>query len=163
MISSGILTLESINDSVRNKNKFQIPFTYIYLFSYGGRVHSAETPYHDKFRGKAKFQYGYGGVMAEANVNAPTWTLKDDKREVNFHQGILGGGLGAGIGGIKAKVSAGYDAVNSKIDLGNNVNIGFNLGLHADTGFDVGPSGFSAKVAGFGISVGCTHPSLTEH
>ena len=93
--------------------------------------------------------------MAEANMNAPTYTLKDDKREVNFHQGILGAGVGAGIGGVKAQFTAGYNAVNSKVDLGNNVNLGAKLGVHADTGFEFGPAGISAKVGGIGISFGC--------
>ena len=95
--------------------------------------------------------------MADANVEGSLFKFKDRKAEVNFHQGMLGAGLGAGIGGIKAKVSAGYDAVNSNVDLGNNVNIGANLGVGADTGFDVGLSGVSAKVARFGVSVGCTN------
>ena len=115
------------------------------------------TDYDEIYSGSAnaKAQYGLGGFMADANVEGSLFKFKDRKAEVNFHQGMLGAGLGAGIGGIKAKVSAGYDAVNSKVDLGNNVNIGANLGLRADTGFDVGPSGVSAKVAGFGVSVGC--------
>ncbi len=49
----------------------------------------------------------------------------------------------------------------AEADLGNNVKLGANLGPTVDTGVDFGLRGVRAKVAGFGISLGCTNEICT--
>ena len=65
-----------------------------------------------------------------------------------------GAGLGIGLGGVKAKVEAGIDVVNSKTKLSKNQEINWNLGVNVDTGFEAGVDGVTASVGGFGFKLG---------
>ena len=60
-----------------------------------------------------------------------------------------GAEVGAGAGGVVAKVGLGVDAVNMKAH-----GVQARIGVNVDTGFSAGPAGAEAKLGGFGVSVG---------
>ena len=66
----------------------------------------------------------------------------------------MGGGLGIGAGGAKAKLEAGVDVVDVNVKFSENQGMDANLGLNADTGFEAGVDGVSASVLGLGFSLG---------
>ena len=105
-------------------------------------------------RSSADAQFGLGGAIAEAGADARYLNYRDDSGSVDVLKGKVGGGLGAGAGGVKAKVSAGVDLVEAKAKLGKNQAVSANLGLNVDTGAEVGVDGVGVSVAGFGFSAG---------
>ena len=127
----------------------------------GAAAHKKGNHEAGRASAKAEAQAGPGGVIIEAGVDATGYNYDNDKVEVNVGHGRLEGGVGAGAGGVKAGFEAGVDAVNGNVDLGKNVNVGANIGLNVDTGVEFGVGGVSAKVAGWGVSVGCKNEVCT--
>ena len=68
--------------------------------------------------------------------------------------GKVEGGIGAGAGGVKAKVGAGVDLISSEAKFGKNQSVKTNIGLNVDTGVELGADGVGVSVAGLGVSVG---------
>ena len=62
-----------------------------------------------------------GGAIAEAGYDATCYSYgNDNEGRVDVVKGNLGGGVGIGAGGVKAKAEAGVDLVNSTAKIGKN-------------------------------------------
>ena len=68
--------------------------------------------------------------------------------------GYLEGGLGIGVGGVKAKAKAGIDIVSAEAKLSEHTSLKMNFGLNVDTGVEMGIDGIGGSVAGFGFAFG---------
>jgi len=102
----------------------------------------------------ADAELGVGGAIAEAGVSGTIFAKSNQDGVVEVGKAELGGGLGAGPGGVKAKVDAGVDLVRARGKIGENQEIKANLGLNANTGGEVGVDGVSATFLGWGGSIG---------
>jgi len=102
----------------------------------------------------ADAEFGVGGAIAEAGVSGTIYARNDPDGVVEVGKAELGGGLGAGPGGVKAKVDAGIDLVRSRTKIGENQELKANFGLNANTGGEIGVDGVSASFLGFGGSIG---------
>jgi len=102
----------------------------------------------------ADAEFGVGGAIAEAGVSGTIYSMNNQDGVVEVGKAELGGGLGAGIGGVKAKVDAGVDLVRARGKIGENQEVKANLGLNANTGGEIGVDGVSATFLGWGGSVG---------
>ena len=111
---------------------------------------------HTAYRGRAdaSAEFGVGGAIAEANADATVYSYGDDEAHIDVAKGRVGGGLGIGLGGAKAKLEAGVDAVDINCKFSENQGMDVNIGLSADTGFEAGMDGVSASFLGFGLSMG---------
>ena len=105
-------------------------------------------------RSSADAQFGTGGAIAEAGADARYLTYGGNAGSIDVIKGKVGGGLGIGAGGAKAKVVAGVDLVEVKGKLGENQAVSANLGLNVNTGAEFGVDGVGVSVAGLGFSVG---------
>ena len=65
----------------------------------------------------------------------------------------VGGGVGVGPGGVKAKANAGLTIVGLKAKLPKG-NLDVKSRVNADCGIDVGPAGVAVDVLGFGFNAG---------
>ena len=62
-----------------------------------------------------------GGAIAEANADATYYSYgNDDEARIDVLKGNVGGGVGIGAGGAKAKVEAGVDLVGTNVKIGEN-------------------------------------------
>ncbi|KAJ8281128.1 hypothetical protein GJAV_G00063850 [Gymnothorax javanicus] len=102
----------------------------------------------------ANAEFGLGGAIAEADADVTAYCYEEDDGKIEVAKGYVGGGLGAGAGGIKAKAEAGVDAVNVSAKLGKNQEMSVNLGLNVDTGVELGVDGVGVSFLGFGVSAG---------
>ena len=107
-----------------------------------------------KATASADAQFGLGGAIAEAGADATYLSLSDDKASLDVLKGNVGGGVGIGAGGAKAKLEAGVDVVSTEVKLGDKQSMNANLGLNANTGGEIGVNGVSATVLGLGASIG---------
>jgi len=105
-------------------------------------------------RSNADAQFGMGGAIAEAGADARYLTYKDDVGSVDVFKGKVSGGVGAGAGGVKAKLVAGVDLVEAKAKLGKNQAVSANLGLNVNTGAECGVDGVGVSFLGLGFSAG---------
>ena len=105
-------------------------------------------------RADAGAEVGVGGAIAEANADATVYSYQDDVAQIDVAKGHVGGGVGIGPGGAKAKVEAGIDVVDLNLKFSENQGVDASLGLNVDTGFEAGVDGVSASVAGLGVSLG---------
>jgi len=100
---------------------------------------------------KAKAEYGPGGAVASARASAAISQYKSDAVDLDVLKADGGGALGAGPGGVVAKVDLGVTILgitNKK----NGQTLEFRPNV--DTGLDIGPEGVNTSVAGFGFSIG---------
>merc|ERR1711915_271063 len=104
----------------------------------------------------ANAQVGYGGASAGANVGVEYYKMENNSGRVDVLNAGVGGGLGIGPAGAKAKVEAGVDLVKSTAKFGGGKELSANIGLNANTGFEAGAGAVSASVGGFGGSIGRT-------
>ena len=107
-----------------------------------------------KATASADAQIGLGGAIAEAGADATYLSHSDDKASLDVLKSNVGGGVGIGAGGAKAKLEAGVDLVSTKAKLGDRQSVNANLGLNANTGGEIGVDGVSATVLGVGASIG---------
>jgi len=99
--------------------------------------------------GSAHADAGPGGVIAEGEMSRTGYGYKDDNVHVQAMRLGFGAGAGVGPGGVKAKAEMGIDLAKVESE-----HISANVGFNVNTGFDVGPTGVGASVAGFGGSFG---------
>ncbi|XP_068723096.1 uncharacterized protein [Montipora capricornis] len=112
---------------------------------------------HTAYRGRAdaSAEVGLGGAIVEANADATLYSYGDDDAgRIDVAKGRVGGGLGIGPGGAKAKLEASVDAVDINCKFSEKQEMDVNIGLSADTGFEAGVDGVSASVLGFGLKAG---------
>merc|ERR1712156_618329 len=102
----------------------------------------------------AKAQVGYGGASADAKAGVGYFKMEDRDGRLDVLNGGVGGGVGIGPAGVKAKAEAGVDLVKSTAKFKGGQELSANIGLNANTGFEAGAGGVSASVAGFGGSIG---------
>ncbi len=95
-----------------------------------------------------------GGAIAEAGVNGAAYRNQTKKGSISFGEASVGGGVGLGLGGAKAKVDAKIDAVHTRVKLDDDVTMDARVGLNVSTGAELGPAGASVSFLGFGVSVG---------
>ena len=94
------------------------------------------------------------GAIAEAGVDVAVYRNQTEEGSISFGEASLGGGVGLGLGGIKAKGDAKIDLVHAAAKLGDIGTLDANLGLNVSTGVEIGAAGFGFSVLGFGVSVG---------
>ena len=87
-------------------------------------------------------------------MNSALFRNQSKENSVSLVEAEVGGEVGLGPGGVKAKVDAKIDAVHANIKIDDNVTMDARLGLSASTGIDVGTAGVSLSFLGFGVSVG---------
>ena len=111
---------------------------------------------HEVGRAKAiaSAEFGLGGAIAEADADATYYSYGDDEAQIDVAKGYVGGGLGIGAGGAKAKLEAGVDFVDCNLKFSKNQGMDVNLGLNANTGAEIGLDGVGVSFLGFGLSAG---------
>jgi len=105
-------------------------------------------------RAGADSQSGFGGTLGQAKAETSYATYRDRTGCVDIMKGSVEGGFGAGAGGVKAKVKANVDLVDTTVKVGDRQSLNASLGLNADTGFEAGCDGVNVSVAGIGFSLG---------
>ena len=83
--------------------------------------------------------------------------MENNSGRVDVLNAGVGGGLGIGPAGAKAKVEAGVDLVKSTAKFGGGKELSANIGLNASTGFETGAGAVNASVGGFGGSIWENH------
>ena len=82
--------------------------------------------------------------------------MEDSGGRVDVLSAGVGGGIGAGLGGVKARADVGVDLVKATAKTKTGQELSANLGLNANTGVDIGAGSVGASVVGFGGSIGRT-------
>ena len=103
---------------------------------------------------EADAQIGPLGGIAEGSAEISYFTFSKQEGKIDVLKAKAGGDVGAGLGGVKAKVECGVDLISTDLTLGEDRSINANLGLNADTGVEYGVDGFSVSAGGFGFSIG---------
>ena len=102
----------------------------------------------------ASAEFGPGGAIAEADADATYFSYGDDEAQIDLAKGYVGGGIGAGAAGAKAKLEAGVDLVDCNLKFSENQGMDVNVGLNANTGAEIGVDGVGVSFLGFGVSAG---------
>ncbi len=107
-----------------------------------------------KVKAEADAQICPFGGIAEGSAEISCLTLSEQEGKIDVLKVKAGGSVGAGLGGVKAKLECGVDLISADRTLGEGRSLNANLGLNVDTGVEYGVDGVSASVGGFGASIG---------